>query len=122
LKIKYYLRYADDFVILSESKEFFPKYLSEIKNFITTELKLELHPNKIFIRNLRWGIDFCGYIVLPNYILIRTKTKRRIIRKVSRGKISEQALQSYLGYLSHAKASKVTQEIKNLYFYKNRGL
>jgi hypothetical protein len=34
------------------------------------------------IRKLDWGIDFLGYIVLPHYLLPRTKTKRRIFRKL----------------------------------------
>lgn len=77
---------------------------------------LELHPKKIIIRKLDWGIDFLGYIVLPHYILPRTKTKKRLFKKLKK-KIGEenfdQSLQSYLGYLSHANSFRLTQKLKN---------
>jgi len=82
-------------------------------------LILELHPRKISIRCLDNGIDFLGYIVLPYYILPRTKTKRRIFIKLKRKVGSEnfnQSLQSYLGYLKHANAFDVSQNLKNHLF------
>lgn len=123
LKVKYYLRYADDFVILSPDKKNFDFYISSIKEFLITKLKLELHPKKIIIRKLEWGIDFLGYIVLPHYILPRTKTKKRLFKKLKE-KIGEenfgQSLQSYLGYLSHSSSFKLTQKLKNqIWLWKN---
>ncbi len=116
LRIKYYLRYADDFVILAADKENFDQYTNLIKEFLMQRLKLELHPKKVIIRKLDWGIDFLGYIVLPHYILPRTKTKKRIFTKLE-SKITDenfnQSLQSYLGYLSHANSYKLTQKLKN---------
>ncbi len=116
LKIKYYLRYADDFVILSESRGALEKLVDPVAEFLKNRLKLELHPNKIIFRKLDWGIDFLGYIVLPHYILPRTKTKKRIFTKLKAKIGSEnfnQSLQSYLGYLQHANSFKVTQQLKN---------
>jgi len=114
-KLKYYLRYADDFIIFSRSSNF-DCYTDTIKEFLNGKLKLELHPKKIIIRKLDWGIDFLGYIALPHYILPRTKTKRRIFKKLKE-KINEsyfnQSLQSYLGYFKHANSHKLQQELKN---------
>ena len=122
LKMKYYLRYADDFLVLNTNTD--PKwkeiYLESIKEFLESDLRLELHPKKIATRKLRWGIDFCGYIVLPHYILPRTKTKKRVISKISKGNISYQSLQSYLGYLSHANSFKLSEKLKNLYYLSYR--
>ncbi|MBI2017980.1 hypothetical protein HYS92_02930 [Candidatus Daviesbacteria bacterium] len=115
LKIKYYLRYADDFTMLFCSNDL-NQWIKKIKVFLWKRLKLELHPQKIILRQLNWGIDFLGYIVLPHYILPRTKTKRRIYKKLEEKRFSEnfnQSLQSYLGYLSHANSYKVIQELKN---------
>lgn len=70
LKAKYYIRYADDFLFLSENKENLHRYVDILKQFLTNELKLDLHPDKINIRCLVNGIDFLGYIVLPHYIFI----------------------------------------------------
>jgi hypothetical protein len=115
LKIKYYLRYADDFVIVDSDRRYLNTYLDLINNFVQNNLKLELHPKKIIISKLTWGIDFCGYVVLPHYILARTKTKKRIIKKVTRGNVSGQSFQSYLGYFSHSSAFSITNSLKNDY-------
>lgn len=117
LKVKYYIRYADDFLFLSENRELLHEHIDKIKQFLTSKLKLELHPNKIYIRCLDNGIDFLGYIVLPHYILPRTKTRRRIFKKI-REKVGlenfNQSLKSYLGYLGHASSFKIEQELKNM--------
>lgn len=115
LKIKYYLRYADDFLILKTDRKK-DDYLNSVKEFLKDILKLELHPKKIDIRELNWGIDFCGYVVLPHYILPRTKTKRRIIKKIGRENLSIQSLKSYLGYLCYANSYILSGEIKNQWF------
>ena len=116
LKIKYYIRYADDFLIVSVSKNDLNHLIKEIGDFLWERLKLELHPKKTILRNLDWGIDFLGYIVLPHYILPRTKTKRRMFRKLKEKMESpnfNQSVESYLGYLSHANSVKLTMQLKN---------
>lgn len=119
IKEKYYIRYCDDFVIVSNSKENLADLISKIDIFIKENLKLSLHQQKKIIRKYTQGIDFLGYVVLPHYILPRTKTKRRIYRKLKENmgkKNFDQSLQSYLGYLSHAKSFRLAQEIKNLFW------
>lgn len=128
LKIKYYIRYADDFVILSHDKVQLENLVSPIQRFLKDMLDLDLHPDKIIFKKLTGGIDFLGYIIFPHYILPRTKTKRRLIKKIrrrikeyKRGKISEdtlnQTIQSYLGYLSHADTYKFKQQLQNLIWF-----
>lgn len=116
LNARYYLRYADDFLILSSCRMLLQSYINPIQEFLRTDLKLELHPKKIIIRHLKWGIDFLGYIVLPHYRLPRTKTGRRIVLQLQK-KINQQrfnqSLQSYLGYLSHAHTYKFRQRLLN---------
>lgn len=114
IKTRYYLRYADDFLILDSNKAYLYQFINTLKQFLIEKLKLELHPNKIILRKLSLGIDFCGYVVLPHYILPRTKTKRRIFKKVLKSTISNQALQSYLGYFKHANSYNLINQIKNL--------
>jgi len=117
LKMKYYLRYADDFLILTTRSRQHKDYLKIVKEYLVDNLKLELHPKKISARNLSWGIDFCGYIVLPHYILPRTKTKKRILRKVAEGS-DYQALQSYLGYFSHSNSFRLSSELVNQFWFR----
>jgi len=118
LKIKYYIRYADDFLILNTKKLQLKPSLISIGNFLLNDLKLQLHPKKIILRKLTQGIDFCGYVVLPHFILPRTKTKRRIMKNVSSKQISNESFQSYLGYFSHAKSYRAVQNIKNIFLLK----
>jgi len=124
LKVKYYVRYADDFIILDEDFRFLLGALGKIGEFVGKELKLELHQDKISLRRLTWGVDFVGYVALPYYQIVRTKTKRRIYRKVRenidiyrRGKSDvtsiNQSVQSYLGILKHADTHKLELDLKN---------
>jgi len=129
LKVKYYLRYCDDFVILGENKEYLIKLLPLIDNFLKEKLDLTLHLDKIIIRKHRQGIDFLGYISFPHYRLLRTKTKRRIFRKMEKknkelqqNKISKESfnhtIQSYLGLLKHCNSFKIQKELKTKIYEK----
>jgi len=112
LRIKHYFRYADDFVIIDLNSEYLKSLIKSIKNFLKTKLDLELHPRKVEIKKFRQGIDFLGYVVLPHHRVLRTKTKRRMFKKIRIKKQElenklitkesfDQSLQSYLGMLKH---------------------
>ncbi len=75
LGIKRYCRYVDDFVLLSQDREELLRWKEEIKNFLADRLGLQLHPRRQKLQPISNGIDFLGYIVRHNYILIR----RRVI-------------------------------------------
>lgn len=80
LHIKYYLRYTDDFVIIHQDQNQLKQLIQPIQIWLKQHRELKLHPNKIILRKLSQGIDFLGYIVLPHYCVLRTKTKRRMLR------------------------------------------
>jgi retron-type reverse transcriptase len=122
LKARYYIRYADDFVIFSENRKWLEKQISMISNFLNIELKLELHPDKVFIKTLSSGVDFLGMVNFFDHRILRTKTKKRIMKKISEKRelsnedlISKesfnQSLQSYLGILGHCKGHIVKREL-----------
>jgi retron-type reverse transcriptase len=52
LKAEYYIRYSDDFVILSDNRKWLEDILIEIDRFLLERLKLSLHPNKVYIKNI----------------------------------------------------------------------
>jgi len=123
LREKYYLRYCDDFIILSKDEKYLQNLIPVLDNFLQENLKLNLHPDKILIRKYRQGIDFLGYVVLPHYRVLRTKTKRRMFRKLDEkyaklksGEISEDcfnsSFQSYLGVLKHCKGWEIQAFLK----------
>lgn len=125
LRAHYYLRYADDFIILHKDKKLLQKYLLEIELFLEKFLQLKVHPQKTLLRRLDWGIDFVGYVALPHYQVIRTKTKKRIFKRVKERvkqyksgiidkQILRQSLASYLGVLKHAHTHKLEKSLKEI--------
>ena len=100
LKIKYYIRYTDDFVILSDNKNHLQNLLPKIEDFLDNRLHLKLHENKIFMKTYVSGVDFLGWIHFPHHRQIRTTTKRKIIRKL-RGYPKSETINSYRGLLGH---------------------
>lgn len=123
LKIKYYIRYTDDFVIIHQDKNHLLKIKNEVADFIESKLKLSLHPEKVSIRKYRQGIDFLGYVTLPKARVLRTKVRHRIFKKLRQkveqfktGKIREETLlrsiDSYLGVLGHANSYKLERDLR----------
>ena len=106
LKIKYYLRYCDDFIILDNNRQNLENLIGQIQFFLECQLSLKLHPRKIIIRRINQGIDFLGYVILPHYRVLRTKTKRRILKR-----INEKNLPSYLGVLRHCSGYKIKESV-----------
>jgi len=122
LKEKSYIRYADDFVVLSCNRDHLASLIPVIRSFLADTLKLELHPHKIVLRKWSQGIDFLGYVVSPHHILLRTKTKRRMFREIRQnyqllkdGLMSKekfkQSLRSYLGILKHCRGKAIEKKI-----------
>jgi len=112
LKTKYYIRYADDFVILSDNYNCLESKIMHIYNFLNNELKLTLHPSKISIGTLYSGIDYLGWINFPNHRILRTSTKRRMFKRVKIDSNSE-ILNSYFGLIKHGNTYKTKEEILN---------
>lgn len=112
IKAKYYIRYSDDFVILSDNSKWLKSQVIFIKEFLLLELKLEIHPNKLFLKTVSSGVDFLGWVHFPHHRQIRTTTKHRIIRRV-KGNENPQSLNSYRGLLKHGNTYKL-QKYLNL--------
>lgn len=123
LKAKYYFRYCDDFIFISENYDVLVENLEKIKSFLQEKLLLKLHPQKVEIRPLAQGIDFLGYVILPHMIVLRTRTKRRILHKIRTlwekvrmslvsDEIFHSVITSYIGMLSHCRAKKVESSLK----------
>lgn len=75
VKATYYIRYADDFVVFSQSKEELKNILVLIDAYLQLNLRLELHPDKVFIKTLASGVDFLGWVHFPDHRVLRTVTK-----------------------------------------------
>jgi len=123
LKVKYYLRYVDDLVLLSPEKDQLKIWRNEIDKFLQEKLKLRLHPQKQILQTVDKGIDFVGYLVKPDYVLMRRRIVKNLKAKLwqfnqNLGEITEQetkqilsAVNSYYGQFRHAKTFGLRQKL-----------
>lgn len=114
LKVTWYIRYADDFVLLSEDRNMLSGFIPKIRDFLSQKLCLTLHPRKITIKTLASGIDFLGWVNFSMHRVLRTSTKRGMMRKL-RSHSTNETVQSYLGLLTHGNAHRMRQQILNQY-------
>ncbi len=110
LKVKYYIRYADDFIVTTIYRSELENLLPKIEKFLKEELKLLLHPNKVFIKTLASGVDFLGWVHFPTHRVLRTSTKRRMFKNLKNNS-SRETRTSYLGLLRHGDTYKLRQKL-----------
>lgn len=132
LKVKYYMRYMDDSLMLHWDK----KVLWEIKNcaesFLEDRLKLRLN-EKTCIRAASQGIDWVGFRVWPTHIRLRKSSAKRMKRRLKHlqqlygaGEIDldpiNASIQSYLGILGHCNSYNLRNKVfSDLVFTKQKG-
>ena len=115
LKAKHYIRYADDFVFLSPDKSWLESIIPRVQEFLQTNLKLLLHPDKLFLSTIASGVDFLGWVNFPDHRLLRNKTKQRMLRNI-RSFTGEAGFQSYLGLISHGNTAKLRDQVIGEYW------
>ena len=119
LKVKHYVRYMDDMIILNSSKAQLWQWLNEIRQHLKT-LHLELN-EKTAVFNSAKGIDFLGYRQFHNGRILRKRVMIRNYKKfnkfikssVSTTKINK-SLQSLFGQCKHCNSKTVLLKIKNI--------
>ncbi len=82
LKLFYYIRYADDIIVISDSCEFLANLLPVFAIFLEQRLKLSIHPDKISISMWNKGIDVLGFISYPTKTVMRPSTEQRMIKRL----------------------------------------
>lgn len=120
-----YIRYADDVAFVGRSKIFLESLIPIVQDFLENKLKLTLHPRKIVLRKWHQGVDFLGYVIFPHYTILRTKTKHRMLRRltakryaVEQGLLDQdsyaQCVQSYLGMLKHCRGWRIEKMVAKI--------
>jgi len=79
LHVKHYVRYADDFIFLSEDRGALEKISPLIDRFLREKLKLALHPDKVSIKTFASGVDFLRWVHFSDHRVLRMSTKRRMM-------------------------------------------
>ncbi len=114
LKVRHYIRYADDFVILSQDRVRLGEILPYMGVFLRNRLGLAMHPHKVSISTLASGVDFLGWVHFPDHRVLRTATKHRMFERIKEVKGKKETLQSYLGLLSHGNTYRLQGMIEVL--------
>jgi len=114
LKVKCYIRYADDFVIFSQNRKQLEELVLQILTFLMNRLSLQLHPKKISIKTIASGADYLGWVHFLDHRVIRTATKKRMMKGIRRKQGKEETVQSYLGLLSHGNSRGLGNEVNSL--------
>ena len=84
LGLKYYVRYADDIIIIIKNKEYARQVLKAVRWYVDEYLNLILHPGKSKIFPLGQGVNSIGFKIHPTHRLLRNDCKKRIKRKIKK--------------------------------------
>ncbi len=102
LKARYYVRYCDDVVLLSEDRGELEAWEQNIEAFVEGELRLRLNQRRK-LRPVADGIDFLGYVVRPDYMLVR----RRVVTALRERLEAVDARLRAMGMTRHADGREV---------------
>lgn len=107
LKVRHYIRYVDDFVLLHESPQQLNTWLAEIEAFLPT-LGARLNPAKTILQPAARGIDFVGQVIKPWRRVTRRKTVAEAARRIAAAPEGDllATANSYFGLIGQATASR----------------
>ena len=118
LRVPHYIRYADDFALISHDRDWLMDQIEPMQKYLRKELKLEMHPDKLWIKTFASGVDFLGWVHFPHHRVLRSSTRKRAQRAMSTA--NDQALQSYLGLLQHGNTRKLHEDLRNSYWFEQK--
>ncbi len=123
LKIKAYVRYMDDFILLAKTKKEAKNLKFVISNFLAEHLHLELnHKSRYYPSSM--GVNFCGYRIFSTHRLLRQSSKKKIKKKIKKWNhlyklnklnipLAIQSLNSWKGHISHCNSYNLEKKTIN---------
>ena len=131
LKIKNYVRYVDDFVIIHPNKKYLKTIIPVIRRFLKNKLLVKLHPKKIYLQSVTAGFPYLGCFIKPEFITSNKRVKNNFTEKLKMfwmlcevskptKELKEEiraSLNSYLGIMLHYKTWLFKNRQINRYFY-----
>lgn len=120
LKLKYYVRYMDDFVVILETKKECILVKRLVEKFLKEHLELELN-NKSRYYPSKMGVNFCGYRIFTTHRLLRTSSKKKVQKNVKvfnrlyhnnilNIDFAMQSMNSWIAHASHCDSYKLQQK------------
>jgi hypothetical protein len=130
LKCRYYVRYVDDMVLLDPDPAVLVAWREQIAAFLLQRLGLHLR-NDDRLQPVANGIDFLGYVLRPDYRLVRQRVVTHLRQKLDHYERSmatgatwrlppdtqplRAMLASYLGHFRHANAHRLVASLWQRY-------
>ena len=102
-KIKSYIRYCDDMIVLGNDKKELHLLAKEIQEYLKKNIDLELSKYQVF--PTRCGIDFLGYVSYPTHISLRKSIKQKMKKTLNNKNKS-----SYYGWTKHCNARNLERK------------
>ncbi|MCD7935928.1 MAG: RNA-directed DNA polymerase [Tannerellaceae bacterium] len=124
LQIRYYGRYMDDFIMVHPDKNYLLKVKEKCAAYLSTELLLDLHPNKVYLQHYSKGVEFVGVKIrkgamIPGkkircntWLTIRNYNQLARTRKLHSHEMKafRQSMNSYLGIMIHAQSYRLRKK------------
>lgn len=112
LGVKYYFRYADDLVFLSDNKAYLHRLHDDIRHYLQDNLQLQVKENyQVFPVDCR-GIDFVGYVFFHSHVLLRKGIKQNFARMLARNP-NAASIASYNGWAAHCNSKHLLKKLLN---------
>lgn len=116
LLCRHYGRYVDDSTVVDASHEWLLSIVPEIRDFLDSELGLELHMGKVRIQEIHHGVEFLGAFIKPYRDYVSRKTYQRMIQKLRMLDLRNidravASVNSYLGVLSHSASYNLRNDL-----------
>jgi len=105
-----YFRYSDDIVILASNKPYLHRLLAAIREYLKTNLKLDVKDNYQVFPIDAQGIDFIGYKFYHGYTLLRKTIKQNFARAVA-GSDNSLSIASYWGWAKHCNSNHLIKKL-----------
>lgn len=105
LKVKVYLRYMDDLIILSNNKQELHDIFRNIDYYLQTNLKLEVKGNYQVFPITDRGIDFVGFRHFKTHTLLRKRIKKNYIKSKNK--------ERWNGWLKHSNSINLRNKYEN---------
>lgn len=125
LGVKHYFRYCDDIVVLGPSKAYLHDIFSKIRRLVEDELHLTVKDNyQVFPVESR-GIDFLGYVIRHDYVLVRKHIKKKVARRLHKVKSQKRkyiVLASFWGWVKHCNGRHLFFKLTNMKSFKDLGV
>ncbi|TXG96516.1 MAG: RNA-directed DNA polymerase [Nevskiaceae bacterium] len=107
LKVRHYIRYVDDFVLLHESPQQLNDWLRQIEGFLPS-LGVRLNPSKTILQPIDRGVDFVGHVIKPWRRTTRKKSVAQAMKRTASAPAEDlrETANSYFGLLRQASHSQ----------------